>query len=207
MEKIGSLISQDSKTDSHKKERWLKILEARYNRARDKATYLDRKYNKDIFVYVDNFVTLEIDGGKCRTCRKDWLRVEFESHFYIGHYHVPNCDCGCICPVCISVLDIEQQTYELKNDSWKCPHCGYQLAELNGMGEIMRNLYGKSIAKDRHLLVDNMERRALFLANKFSESTIKEITEKTGIDFTQWTIYNGLILDPPVHGEIVNKEK
>lgn len=204
MQRMGELISPGSKTDSTKNERWIKILKGRYDRAIDKAQKLDSKYGKGIGDIITKLVTLELDGGKCWRCKKEWNKVQIDSIFYSGHYHIPTCECDCICPVCASVLQMEQHTYELKNAGWRCPHCGYELAEFDDKGQMTGKRYGHHIKRNMNLISDNMAKRGDFLEGKFGKSFLKSIQEKHG-PFYAWTVYNGLIIDPPIHGKLVNK--
>ena len=71
--------------------------------------------------------TLELEGGSCFKCHREWKKIEFNNLFGKGIYYQPQCECLIKCPCCKNELYDYYVTTRLKMKKYRCPHCGFGL--------------------------------------------------------------------------------
>lgn len=98
---------------------WNNIQKRRFRDAELAHDFGNREYAQ--------LVCLEIDGGKCPRCSRNWRRIEFSNFFGKGFYFRPNCDCFFRCPNCDSELFDEMMRGILKATNHHCPKCKWPL--------------------------------------------------------------------------------
>lgn len=78
---------------------------------------------------VARLMCLEVMGGKCSRCQREWQKVSFEGIFYSGEYWKPNCNCYTSCPRCGSNLYIEEVTGKITANDNACTNCNWAFSE------------------------------------------------------------------------------
>ena len=73
-----------------------------------------------------NLIKIEMDGGPCPKCTKEWQIVTFANRYGSGGYFKPACECYPRCPRCSRELYEEFSSGILQGRDWRCD-CGYQL--------------------------------------------------------------------------------
>jgi len=116
--------------EEQKEAKWNMIVEERKRH----MIALGKRLKKEIF---EKLFDLEMLGGKCPTCGKEWVKIEFNNKFLKGIYYEPSCDCFIQCPECETWLYDKQ--YEYAGKLKYCDNCFFKLVET----ETGKKRYGK----------------------------------------------------------------
>lgn len=85
---------------------------------------------------VAQLLCLELMGGPCPVCKRQWKKVTFDGMVYSGEYWVPDCHCYHTCPRCGQELYIEQASGSLRSNGDVCPNCKWALTDLKRQSNI-----------------------------------------------------------------------
>ena len=166
MQVTKNYLKNEILTENEKNKRWENTITTRLNwwenefKRINKLNCFTAGQKELISKEIRQMTQLEIDGGKCPVCRKEWIVVEFNNVFGSGRYFKPDCQCFFKCPRCKNQLYDLKVTTRLKMKNFTCPGCGWVLL-YNGdkrFGPVYEKFYDGQQRKPKNINIEKAEK-------------------------------------------------